>query len=66
MKITVCDACALEGKLNPQVKYRYGVRVLKGSPVHLCKGHKELRFKDAQEQLAMMEKAMQQVRLIAV
>ena len=66
MKITICDACALEGKLNPQVKYRYGVRALKGNPVHLCEEHKGLRFGDAQEQLAMMERAAQQVRLIAV
>ena len=65
MNIKVCDACALEGKLNPNVKYRYGVRSLKGSPVHLCQGHKGLRFKDAQEQLAMMEQARLKVAFIS-
>lgn len=66
MKITVCDACALEGKLNPQVKYRYGLRSMKGSPVHLCERHKGLKFTSAQEQLAMMEQAERQVKLVAV
>lgn len=66
MKITVCDACALEGKLNPNVKYKYGLRTLKGSPVHLCEQHKGLKFKDAQEQLSMMEQAERQVKPVEV
>ena len=66
MPVLLCDACALEGKVNPNVKFRYGSASLKGSPVHLCDRHKGLRFKDAQEQLAMMEQTEKQVKLIAV
>lgn len=66
MKITICDPCAIEGKLNPHVKYRYGKSSLKGLPVHLCERHKGWKFNTAQEQLDMMEQVAQQIRLLVV
>ena len=65
MNIKVCDPCVLEGRLNAKVKFRYGLRSLKGSPVHLCAEHRGLQFSTPQEQLDMMLQVERQVKLIA-